>query len=65
MAELEQKFGSKPADSMMLSNWREIKAAANKQRHGKITNGVAVFQIIVQSDIRTGEDQWYINTLPR
>ena len=35
----------------------------DKQHHGKIANGVAVFQINVQSDIRTREDQWYINIL--
>ena len=35
----------------------------DKQRHGEMANGVAVFQINVQSDIRTPEDQWYINIL--
>ena len=34
----------------------------DKQHHGKITNGVAVFKLIVQSGVRTSEDQWYINT---
>ena len=35
----------------------------DKQHHGEMANGVAVFQINVQSDIRTPEDQWYINIL--
>ena len=30
VTELELKFGSKPADSVLLSKWREMKAAANE-----------------------------------
>ena len=35
----------------------------DKQHHGEMANGVAVFQINVRSDIRTPEDHWYINIL--